>query len=147
VIRGAGASGQPSAAASQYPKGSPGAEQKRIQVGEWDYYFKVVSNSCGGDPPVGREFTYAYFYDSLSPNPDGFLNDGQPMRITHLGGTFVGNSVFTWPTLSFDYPIDGGHAYINTTFTSDSTGVADLTESYETGNGEETCSVFLRDEG
>lgn len=108
---------------------------------------QVVSNSCGGEPPVGKAFDYAYYFDSLSPNANGYLDEGQPMRITHIGGTFVGNAVFTWPKLSFDYPIDGGHAYIDTMFTTETNGIADLTESYTTGNGGDTCSVFLRDDG
>ncbi|MCC6421140.1 MAG: serine/threonine protein kinase [Gemmataceae bacterium] len=136
------------AAPPETPTATPTAPPppRSINAGEWWYAFTVESNSCADGPAVGQSFDFAYYYEEVHQPPDGFISEGELFRLTHLGGTYVANLVFRWPTLIFDYPIDGGHAYVGSTFDSEGHGTGTLTETYDLDGGS-TCSVFLRDPG
>lgn len=136
----------PQTTASPQATASPKVPARSIETGGWEFLFRVLSNSCGGDPVVGTVFDFEYHFDETREPRRGYISDGDPVRVSHIGGTYVANLIFSWPTLSFDYPIDGGHAYVTTTFVTASTGVGSLTESYDSGAGD-TCSIFLRDDG
>ncbi len=132
--------------ATAVPTTGPEIPERSFATGEWTFLFKVVSNGCGGDPVVGTNFNFAYYFDETREPRRGYISDGDPVRITHLGGTYTGNVVFFWPNLFFDYPIEGGHAYVAATFLTAHHGMGSLTETYELDGGD-TCSIFLRDDG
>lgn len=119
---------------------------RSIKAGYWGMHFRVVSNGCGGDPAPGTNFEFEYHFDEIKEPLDGYISDLEPVKVTHIGGTYVANLVFSWPQFLFDYPIDGGHAYVTASFDTPHHGTAALTEAYEMGNGD-TCSIFLRDDG
>ncbi|MCZ2109050.1 MAG: hypothetical protein LC118_05695 [Dehalococcoidia bacterium] len=121
---------------------------RSIESGYWDMHFVVVSNSCGGDPTPGTAFEFEYLLDEIREPADGYLTDGEPVKVTHIGGKYVANLVFTWPQFQFEYPLPSsdGRAYVTLSFDSPTHGTAALTEAYETGGGD-TCSIFLRDDG
>lgn len=141
-----GAGSRPTATAPTAPTPEPNIPPRSIETGEWEFLFRVVTNSCGGDPGVGTVFDFAYYLDETREPRRGYLSDGDPVRVSHVGGTYVANLIFTWPDFTFDYPIDGGHAYVTATFNTATTGVGSLTEAYDTDTGS-TCSIFLRDDG
>jgi hypothetical protein len=141
---GEGATSTPATAAVDASETPPvAAPPSSITAGEWTYNFKVVSNACGNDPQAGAEFEFRYFYDEIREPRDGFLGNGEPVKVSQIGGTFVANLVFSWPDFAFTYPIDGGNALLENTFVSADRGNAKLTESYTTAGG--TCDIVLED--
>lgn len=136
---------KPTAAITPVPTATP-EPARSIAAGYWGMHFRVVSNACGGDPVPGTNFEFEYHFDEIKEPRDGYITDREPVKVTHIGGTYVANLVFSWPQFLFDYPIDGGHAYVTASFDTPHHGTAALTEAYELGNGD-TCSIFLRDDG
>lgn len=125
------------------PAGPP---PKSFDAGEWEFNFTVVSHSCPGIPTPGTTFDFTYHFDDVRQPGDGFITDGEPVRVTHIGGTYSANVVFHWPELAFDYDIEGSHVYMVATFDSPSHGRATMTENYENDDGK-SCTIYLRDAG
>lgn len=136
---------RPTASVTPNPTATP-EPARSIKAGYWGMHFHVVSNGCGGDPIPGTNFEFEYHFDEIKEPLDGYITDLEPVKVTHIGGTYMANLVFSWPQFLFDYPIDGGHAYVTASFDTPHHGTAALTEAYEMDNGD-TCSIFLRDDG
>ena len=64
------------------------------------------------------------------------------MKVSRLGELALGDYVFHWPQLNYEYDIDGGHATFSQRFLTPETGTAALTETYDDG-----CVVVMRDDG
>jgi serine/threonine-protein kinase len=127
------------------PTGTPTPEPAdSIVAGEWTYNFVVQSNSCGNSPAPGQRFEVRYYFDEAREPRDGYLSPGELAGVTFVGSNFLGNFVFSWPQFTFSYPISGGTAVVGNTFTSSTTGIASLTETYPVGNS--TCSVYFVDQ-
>lgn len=142
-----GAGSRPSPSPTPVPTPTPVPEPTNaVSEGEWHFLFVIVSNNCGGDPVVGTTFDFYYYFGETREPKDGYIADGEPFQLTHIGGTYVANQVFTWPTFTWSYPVDGGQAFVTGTWDTPHHGVGDLTESYDIGGGD-TCTIFARDTG
>ena len=88
-------------------------------------------------------FNIAYTFEEIGGNGDGYVDVGEQVDITDNTGFYVGRFTFTYPMFSFGYPVTasgfGGRATVDNTYTSESSGSAELTEIYQTSP---ECTIF-----
>lgn len=115
-----------------------------IIAGEWSYNFIIESNSCPFGPLPGGVFTLTYRLVDLDVQ-DELVQEGELVEITEWpSGQFVDQLVFTYPNFSWTYPATApgatGFVTVNNTYFNQSTGRAELFESYELDSGG-TCAI------
>jgi hypothetical protein len=151
-----GATDEPGSPTEETPLGesptvieSPGTPEpaNSIAVGEWSYLFVVTYNECGAsDPYVGQQFEFKYRYDEIGTPTDGYLTDGEAVRVTHIGGTYVANHTFTYPQFRFQYDLSDGYAIVDNVFDTAHHGIAGYIESHTLSDGS-VCSIYAEDKG